>query len=95
MIILILLTSLLFGVSVFLFKQLLKLRGEEQIYAEVAHELHQRAHKLLVQKDHIESSLSLMDLNAENEQWKNELAQYMDDYEHEGRQRTRARLPKR
>lgn len=95
MIILLLLTASLLGVSIFLFSELLKLRGEEQIYAEVAHELHHRAHKLLVQKDHIESNPKLVNLTYENEQWKNALAQYMDDYEHEGRQRTRAQLSKR
>ena len=74
--------------------QLLKLSGEQQIFQEVEIELQQRAHQLLVQKDRIEASAG-SNMSAENEQWKNALAQYMDDYEHEGRQRTRAQLPKR
>ena len=36
--------------------KLYALAGEPQIYAEVALELHQRAHELLMRKDHIEAS---------------------------------------
>lgn len=86
------LTLLIVATAIYLMRQLLKLRGEPQIYAEVAQELHQRAHELLVRKDQIESNPKMVDLAYENEQWKNDLAQYMDDYEHEGRQRSRAHL---
>ncbi len=71
--------------------QLLKLSGEQQIFQEVEIELQQRAHQLLVQKDQIEARMG-SDMSAENEQWKNELAQYMEDYEQEALARRRAYL---
>ncbi len=83
-------TLLIVATAIFLMRELLQLRGEPQIYAEVAQELHERAHALLVRKDQIESNPKMFDFAYENEQWKNDLAEYMDDYEHEGRQRSRA-----
>jgi predicted Holliday junction resolvase-like endonuclease len=83
---------MMFAVVIYLARQLLKLRGEPQIYAEVAQELHLRAHELLVRKDKLETSLQMVDLNYEKDQWKNDLAQYMDDFEHEALQRRRAHL---
>lgn len=71
--------------------KLRKLAGEPQIYAEVALELHQRAHELLKRKDQIEASQS-PESSDENERWKNDLAQYMEDYEQKGLVRTRVHL---
>lgn len=87
--ILVILTLLLVALAAYLMRELLKLRGEPQIYAEVAQQLHQRAHELLVRKDQIESSPGAAGVADQNERWKNDLAQYMDDYEYEGRQRSR------
>ncbi len=82
---------LMFVITVYYFLKLTKLRGEPQIYAEVASELQQRAHDLLVRKDHIEARAHL-DLADENERWKNDLAQYMEDYEQEALARRRIHL---
>ncbi|MFN6969828.1 MAG: hypothetical protein ACK4NN_03135 [Rheinheimera sp.] len=71
--------------------KLYALAGEPQIYAEVALELHQRAHELLMRKDHIEASQS-PESSDENERWKNDLAQYMEDYEQRGLVRRRIHL---
>lgn len=87
--ILVILTLLLVALAAHLMRELLKLRGDPQIYAEVAQQLHQRAHELLVRKDQIESSPGAVGNADQNERWKNDLAQYMDDYEYEGRQRIR------
>lgn len=78
-------------VSFTIFAKLRALSGEPQIYAEVASELQQRAHDLLVRKDHIEARTHL-DLTDENERWKNDLAQYMEDYEQEALARRRIHL---
>lgn len=78
-------------VSFTIFVKLRGLSGEPQIYAEVASELQQRAHDLLVRKDHIEARTHL-DLADENERWKNDLAQYMEDYEQEALARRRIHL---
>jgi len=77
--------------TIYYFKKLGQLSGEPQIYAEVASELQQRAHDLLVRKDHIEAHTQL-DLAEENERWKNDLAQYMEDYEQEALARRRIHL---
>ena len=71
--------------------KLKQLAGEPQIYAEVALELHQRAHELLMRKDLIEASQS-PESSDENERWKNDLAQYMEDYEQKGLVRRRVLL---
>lgn len=86
------LTLIMFAVVIYLARQLIKLRAEPQLYAEVAQELHLRAHELLVRKDKLETNLQMVDLTFEKDQWKNDLAQYMDDFEHEGLQRSRAHL---
>ncbi len=88
---LLLMMFLMISITVFYFIKLTKLRGEPQIYAEVASELQQRAHDLLVRKDHIEARTHL-DLADENERWKNDLAQYMEDYEQEALARRRIHL---
>lgn len=87
--ILVVVALLLVALAAHLMRELLKLRGDPQIYAEVAQQLHQRAHELLVRKDQIESSPGAVGNADQNERWKNDLAQYMDDYEYEGRQRIR------
>ncbi|RVU31274.1 hypothetical protein EOE67_19960 [Rheinheimera riviphila] len=71
--------------------KLYALAGEPQIYAEVALELHQQAHELLMRKDQIEASQS-PEGSDENERWKNDLAQYMEDYEQKGLVRRRVHL---
>ncbi len=81
----------LLTVSFSIFIKLRGLAGEPQIYAEVASELQQRAHDLLVRKDHIEAHTNL-NLADENERWKNDLAQYMEDYEQEALARRRIHL---
>jgi hypothetical protein len=81
----------LFAASLHYSVKLHSLSGEPQIYAEVASELQQRAHDLLVRKDHIEARTHL-DLADENERWKNDLAQYMEDYEQEALARRRIHL---
>ncbi len=81
----------LFAASLHYTLKLHTLSGEPQIYAEVASELQQRAHDLLVRKDHIEAHTQL-DLAEENERWKNDLAQYMEDYEQEALARRRIHL---
>lgn len=78
-------------VSFNIFIKIRALSGEPQIFAEVASELQQRAHDLLVRKDHIEAHTNL-DLADENERWKNDLAQYMEDYEQEALARRRVHL---
>ncbi len=86
------LASLSFVVLAFwLHNKIHALSGEPQIYAEVASELQQRAHELLVRKDHIEARGHL-NLTEENERWKNDLAQYMEDYEQEALARRRLHL---
>jgi len=88
-------TLVMFGIALYLMRQLITMRGEPQIYAQVAQELHLRAHELLVRKDQLETNLQMIDLSFEKEQWNNDLAQYMDDFEHEGLQRSRAHLRNR
>ena len=86
------LTSLsLLMISYHFHTKLCELAGEPQIYAEVALELHQRAHELLIRKDHIEASQS-PEGSDENERWKNDLAQYMEDFEQKGLVRRRIHL---
>lgn len=89
--VLILLSLTLVVLAVIAHRKLYALSGEPQIYAEVASELQQRAHDLLVRKDHIEARTHL-DLADENERWKNDLAQYMEDYEQEALARRRIHL---
>jgi hypothetical protein len=89
--ILILISLSLLIVSYHFHTKLYALAGEPQIYAEVALELHQRAHELLMRKDQIEAHQS-PESSDENERWKNDLAQYMEDYEQKGLVRTRVHL---
>lgn len=77
--------------TLYFFRKLIALSGETQIYLEVASELQQRAHELLVRKDYIEAHVHL-DLREDNESWKNDLAQYMEDYEQEALARRRLHL---
>ena len=75
----------------YFYKKLALLAGEPQIYAEVALELHQRAHELLMRKDLMEANQS-PENSDENERWKNDLAQYMEDFEQKGLVRRRVHL---
>lgn len=88
---LVLVSVSLFILSYHFHVKLYTLAHEPQIYAEVAHELHQRAHELLMQKDQIEAS-QIPENSEENERWKNDLAQYMEDYEQKGLVRSRVYL---
>lgn len=88
---LILLSVTFVALAILAHQKLRALSGEPQIFAEVASELQQRAHDLLVRKDHIEAHTNL-DLADENERWKNDLAQYMEDYEQEALARRRIHL---
>ncbi len=90
-IILLVFLVLVFLMTIHFLRALNRLSGEPQIYAEVASELQQRAHELLVRKDHIEARGHL-NLTEENERWKNDLAQYMEDYEQEALARRRLHL---
>lgn len=81
----------LLSVTYYFHTKLKQLAGEPQIYAEVALELHQQAHELLMRKDQIEASQS-PEGSDENERWKNDLAQYMEDYEQKGLVRRRVHL---
>lgn len=79
-VVLILLTILLLICAIHFHLKLRSLSGEPQIYAEVEAELQQRAHGLLVRKDFIEAHCQ-SENSEERERWKNDLAQYMEDYE--------------
>jgi len=89
--ILVLISLSLLMISYHFHTKLCALAGEPQIYAEVALELHQQAHELLMRKDQIEASQSPEGCD-ENERWKNDLAQYMEDYEQKGLVRRRVHL---
>jgi hypothetical protein len=89
--ILILISLSLLVLSYHFHTKLCALSGEPQIYAEVVLELHLRAHELLMRKDYIEASQS-PESSDENERWKNDLAQYMEDYEQKGLVRRRVLL---
>ncbi len=88
---LILLTCCLLILAMHLHLKLWQLAKEPQIFAEVAVELQQRAHDLLVRKDQLDARQSV-DASVENEHWRNDVAQYMEDYEQEALARSRVHL---
>jgi hypothetical protein len=75
----------------YFFKKLLLLRSISQIQAEVELEMHSRAHQLLVRRDQLEVGLVKETAEAD-EQWKGDLAEYMEEYEQEAILRSRQRL---
>lgn len=75
----------------YFFKKLLLLRSISQIQAEVELEMHSRAHQLLVRRDQLEVGLVKETAEAD-EQWKGDLAEYMEEYEQEALLRARQRL---
>lgn len=75
----------------YFFKKLLLLRSISQIQAEVELEMHSRAHQLLVRRDQLEVGLVKETAEAD-EQWKGDLAEYMEEYEQEALLRSRQRL---
>ncbi len=88
---LILVTCCLLILAMHLHLKLRQLAQEPQIYAEVAVELQQRAHDLLVRKDQLDAQQCL-ESSDENNNWRNDVAQYMEDYEQEALARSRVHL---
>jgi predicted Holliday junction resolvase-like endonuclease len=75
-----------------MFKRLHLLRSLSQIQAEVELEMHSRAHQLLVRRDQLEVGLLKESAELEDEQWKGDLAEYMEEYEQEALLRAKERL---
>ncbi|MBZ9612669.1 hypothetical protein [Rheinheimera maricola] len=74
------------------YKKLGVLRSISQIQAEVELEMHSRAHKLLVRRDQLEVGLMKDASEQVDEQWKGDLAEYMETYEQEALMRSKQRL---
>jgi pyruvoyl-dependent arginine decarboxylase (PvlArgDC) len=84
---------LFLNVAAFLaFKKLHFLRSLTQIEAEVELEMYSRAHQLLVRRDQLEVGLLKEVAETAEEQWKGDLAEYMEEYEQESRLRAKARF---
>lgn len=77
--------------ALLMFRRLHLLRSISQIQAEVELEMHSRAHQLLVRRDQLEVGLVKETAEAD-EQWKGDLAEYMEEYEQEALLRSRQRL---
>ncbi len=77
--------------ALLMFRRLHLLRSISQIQAEVELEMHSRAHQLLVRRDQLEVGLVKETAEAD-EQWKGDLAEYMEEYEQEALLRARQRL---
>lgn len=89
------LTLILLLINVLAFKayrKLLLLRSISQIEAEVELEMHSRAHQLLVRRDQLEVGLLKDAADAVDEQWKGDLAEYMEEYEQEAMLRAKSSL---
>lgn len=65
------------------------LRSIGQIQAEVEQEMQQRAHQLLVRRDKLEAVGLQQEVLEANERWKDDLANYMEEFEQESIQRAR------
>lgn len=65
------------------YRKLLLLRSISQIEAEVELEMHSRAHQLLVRRDQLEVGLLKDGAETIDEQWKGDLAEYMEEFEQE------------
>ena len=66
-----------------LFNKLRLLRSISQITAEVELEMHSRAHQLLVERDQLEVGLVKNAVAEADEKWKEDLAEYMEEFEQE------------
>ncbi|HEY9044196.1 MAG TPA: hypothetical protein VIN66_18585 [Rheinheimera sp.] len=75
-----------------MFKRLHFLRSISQIQAEVELEMHSRAHELLVRRDQLEVGLLKDGAETIDEQWKGDLAEYMEEFEQEALLRAKSRL---
>ena len=74
------------------YRKLLLLRSISQIEAEVELEMHSRAHQLLVRRDQLEVGLLKDGVETIDEQWKGDLAEYMEEFEQEALLRAKSRL---
>ena len=74
------------------YRKLGLLRSISQIQAEVELEMHSRAHELLVRRDQLEVGLLKDGAETIDEQWKGDLAEYMEEFEQEALLRARSRL---
>lgn len=74
------------------YRKLLLLRSISQIQAEVELEMHSRAHELLVRRDQLEVGLLKDGAETIDEQWKGDLAEYMEEFEQEALLRAKSRL---
>ena len=74
------------------YRKLRVLRSISQIQAEVELEMHSRAHQLLVRRDQLEVGLVKDAAATADEQWKGDLAEYMEEFEQEALLRSRERL---
>lgn len=89
---LIFLMLLLNVMAALLFRKLYLLRSLSQIQAEVELEMHDRAHQLLVRRDQMEVGLIDGSVASLDEQWKGDLAEYMEEFEQEALLRAKNRL---
>lgn len=76
------------------YKKLSILRSISQIQAEVELEMQDRAHQLLVRRDQLEVGLVKDASEQADEQWKGDLAEYMEEFEQEALLRVKQRLPR-
>jgi len=78
--------------AIFAFRKLHLLRSITQIQAEIELEMHSRAHQLLVRRDQVEVGLVKEAAETVEEEWKGDLAEYMEEYEQEALLRSKERL---
>ncbi|NRQ42777.1 hypothetical protein HRH59_09465 [Rheinheimera sp. YQF-2] len=76
------------------YRKLSILRSISQIQAEVELEMQDRAHQLLVRRDQLEVGLVKDAAEQADEQWKGDLAEYMEEFEQEALLRAKRRLTK-
>jgi len=74
------------------YRKLRVLRSLSQIQAEVELEMQSRAHQLLVRRDQLEVGLVKEASEQADEQWKGDLAEYMEEFEQEALLRAKQRL---
>ncbi|MDX3774948.1 hypothetical protein QE250_12560 [Chromatiaceae bacterium AAb-1] len=71
------------------YRKLCILQSPVQIQAEVEAEMQRRAHELLVRRDKIEAGAVKENTAVADEQWKDDLAMYMEEFEVKSRLRAR------
>lgn len=74
------------------YRKLSLMRSLSQIQAEVELEMQSRAHQLLVRRDQLEVGLVKEASEQADEQWKGDLAEYMEEFEQEALLRAKQRL---